>query len=121
VPKRRRNPTSELTPERKALVAGILIGEGSPGCIRRYRMTHPRIELRMCDKKAVDTVSQAFKTSTTKGTKLACPPTPENPEGRLYGTQVTGRFAHQIMSELQPHIESTELWKKWQETLKKCP
>jgi len=110
----------------KALVAGILIGEGSPTCRGRYRGgkiigSFPVVTIGMCDKKAVEKVAHIFDTKVTQSKAIHCKPTPQNPKGTLSITATSGKPAQAIMKNLEPYIKETDLHAKWLRTLEKCP
>jgi len=95
---------------------GITIGEGSTVCIDRS----PTLEVKMCDRKAVETVAKSWGTSVYRTIPLQCRPTDENPEGRQYATKAAGLRAETIMKGYEPEIRGTEIHGKWLKALEQC-
>jgi hypothetical protein len=121
--RRPRRRVAPPTPDKKTAL-GIIAGEGYTTCTERtvkikgktYRYVHPRIAVRMCDPVAIQKVADLFRTSVIPIKGLRCPPTIDNPEGRIYGTEVEGKKAIEIIN--RPELAGTEIRRKAKQ--KKC-
>ena len=110
----------------KALVAGILIGEGSVACTKvkkpygRRIYKYPMVMTGMCDEKAVEKVAEHLHKPVYPSTPESCPRTDENPTGKAYFTRAIGKDALKAMKEIEPYIKGTQLQRKWLKALREC-
>jgi len=85
---------------------------------------YPRIEIRMCDREALEPTQRVLGTKITRSPhrkKRLCPPHLYPPDGRgIWRIGVTGGKAKQIVQRLSSLL-TKEYLRKWQGHLKKCP
>jgi len=109
---------------KKALVAGIMIGELGSYCARveERRRSYPTIELRMCDLKAVQLVREAWgRPALLRGIPGGCPTTTDNPEGRAYVVRRRGKPAANIMKEYAQLLKGHRALERWRKVQAQCP
>ena len=80
--------------------------------------TYPRLEVNMCDKKAVQHVAKHLGKRVRKGEKYMC--RNKTPERRTSVTSAVSRDALKAMKEIEPYIKGTELQRKWLKALREC-
>jgi len=127
MPRRRRNPNGFTTDEIRT--SDRIIDEGAFGCSRYtakkdriYRYFYPFVEVRMCDKEALEPVSRVFGRAThpARSKQILCKPEDFPPDGKgIWRVSAEARKAERIMQRLDPLL-TTKTRKKWQQAQQKC-
>lgn len=90
--RRRRNPQRPFTAD-EIWTAALLVAEGTATCTSstrrigkiRYREWYPAIQIKMCDRKALEPAERVFfpaKIRKSKTKKIICPPHLFPPDGK---------------------------------------
>lgn len=120
--KLRKPPPFTVNHELKLISGGIAAGEVSSRC-RREKGKKPRmmLKLQMCDRAAVETVAKSWGTALLTENPHSCPPTPNNPQGKVYSTEATSTRANLIIQAYkQTPLTNTQFIKKYQQKKANC-
>jgi len=119
--RRRRNPNRFTTDE--AQTATLMMAEGSLSCWRRnHKYVYPAIDIRMCDREALEPASRVLKKKLGKATAttIQCPPQDFPPDGKgIWRVSTVGQPAKQAVQRLSPLL-TQRFKRKWQETVERC-